>query len=255
MQGWVKLHRRIYDNPVVRKDNDYFAVWIYLLLNATHTEINMVFAGKEITLKKGQLITGRKQIAVNNKIDENKVERILKHFKIAQQIEQQTSNKNRLITILNWENYQCSEQQNEQQTNNKPKKSEQQNEHKQECINNGLKKKEKTYNGEIENFFESVWELYPLKKGKGSVSIKQKKVLQEKGYEEIKRCIERYVVDQKNPDFYKHGSTFFNSGYIDYLDENFTDQKIQNYQSTKNSEIRTGQAIDLSVKSWNGERQ
>lgn len=108
---------------------------------------------------------------------------------------------------------------------------------------------------EIEDFFESVWILYPKKAGKGSVSSKQKKVLFNIGYDEIKRCIERYVVDQKNPDFYKHGSTFFNTGYIDYLDENFTEQKIQNYHNLQNNEIRTGQAIDLSVKSWNGERQ
>lgn len=74
---------------------------------------------------------------------------------------------------------------------------------------------------EIEDFFESVWILYPKRAGKGSVSNKQKKVLFNIGYDEIKRCIERYLDDQKNPDYYKHGSTFFNTGYIDYLDKNF----------------------------------
>ena len=51
MEGYIKLHRKILDNPIVCKDAEYFAVWIYLLLNATHKEIDMVFKGKRITLK------------------------------------------------------------------------------------------------------------------------------------------------------------------------------------------------------------
>ena len=45
--------------------------------------------------------------------------------KTEQQIEQQKTNKNRLITILRWKEYQGSEQQNEQQVNNKRTTSEQ----------------------------------------------------------------------------------------------------------------------------------
>jgi len=87
---------------------------------------------------------------------------------------------------------------------------------------------------EIEDFFESVWILYPKRAGKGSVSNKQKKILFDIGYDEIKRCIERYLADQKNPDFYKHGSTFFNTGYIDYLDCNCeTNNKIISKKETK----------------------
>ena len=32
MEGWIKLHRKMLDNPIVCKDSDYLAVWIYLLL-------------------------------------------------------------------------------------------------------------------------------------------------------------------------------------------------------------------------------
>jgi hypothetical protein len=108
------------------KDTDHLAVWIYLLLNASHNEHPALFKGEKITLKPGQLITGRKSIALALHIDESKVERILKSLKSEQQIEQQTSSKNRLISITNWEFYQQSEQQNEQQVNNKRTTSEQQ---------------------------------------------------------------------------------------------------------------------------------
>lgn len=125
-EGWIKLHRKLLDNPVTMKDTDHLAVWIYLLLNASHNEHSALFKGEKIILKPGQLITGRKSIALALHINESKVERILKSLKSEQQIEQQTSSKNRLISITNWEFYQQSEQQNEQQVNNKRTTNEQQ---------------------------------------------------------------------------------------------------------------------------------
>ena len=116
--GWISLHRKILDNPIVCKDSDHLAVWIYLLLNATHTNYDAIFKGIRITLVPGQLITGRKSISTQIKIDEFKVQRILKTFENAQQIAQQTSSQNRLISILNWDTYQQNAQQNEQQVHN-----------------------------------------------------------------------------------------------------------------------------------------
>ena len=77
----------------------------------------------------------------------------------------------------------------------------------------------------LDDFFESIWKLYPIKKGKGQVSKTKKKVLQRIGYEQIKRCVERFLRDMKDSGrdrkYWMHGSTFFNSGYVDYLDENW----------------------------------
>ena len=125
-EGYIKLFRKTLDNPIICKDSDHLAVWVYLLLNATHREMDVLFNNKRITLKPGQLITGRKSISSKLNISESKVQRIIKTLKSEQQIEQQTSNKNRLITILNWQSYQFSEQQSEQQVNNKRTTSEQQ---------------------------------------------------------------------------------------------------------------------------------
>lgn len=131
MEGWIKIHRKMLDNPIICKDSDYLAVWIYLLLNATHKEIPALFKKEKIILQPGQLLTGRKSISKQLKISESKIYRIINDFKSEQQLEQQTSNKNSLITILNWNRYQETEQQNEQQMNNKRTTSE----HKQECNN------------------------------------------------------------------------------------------------------------------------
>lgn len=125
MEGWVCLYRKILENPIICKDSDYFAVWCYLLLSATHKKTSALFKGKKIVLLAGQLITGRKSIAKKFKIDESKVQRILKTLENEQQIEQQTSSQNRLITIINWYQYQEIEQQNAQQVNNECTTSEQ----------------------------------------------------------------------------------------------------------------------------------
>ena len=137
MEGWISIYRKILDNPIVCKDVDFFTVWMYLLLNASHKEQEKIFKGKKIIIKKGQLITSRKSISDKFKISESKVERVLKALENEHQIEQQTSSQNRLITIVNWNLYQKSEQQIEQQVNNKWTASEQQvNTNNNKIINN-----------------------------------------------------------------------------------------------------------------------
>ena len=83
---------------------------------------------------------------------------------------------------------------------------------------------------EINDFFDSVWKLYPVKKGKGQVSDSKKKELYKIGFNELSRAIDRYLQElKKDSDWRKpqNGSTFFNSGYVDYLDKNFVPQEIQ----------------------------
>lgn len=118
MEGWIKLHRKLLDNPIVCKDSDHIAIWIYLLLNATHVNYDVLFNGERKTLLPGQLITGRKSIAEKLNISEHKVQRILKTFENAHQIAQQTTSRNRLITIVRWNDYQQVAQQNAQRMHN-----------------------------------------------------------------------------------------------------------------------------------------
>lgn len=71
--------------------------------------------------------------------------------------------------------------------------------------------------------FEKLWKLYPCKKGKGQVTDAAKMRLLKIGYEEMERAVNRYVryVDSLDYLHYQNGSTFFNSGYVDYLDANY----------------------------------
>ena len=73
--------------------------------------------------------------------------------------------------------------------------------------------------------FNELWSLYPKKEGKGKVSASQKGKIGKIGKEEMIRAIERYKAAKKNtdPKYIMHGSTFFNSGYVDYLDANYAE--------------------------------
>lgn len=84
---------------------------------------------------------------------------------------------------------------------------------------------------DIEQHFEKMWSLYPNKRGKGTISNTKKKEIYKLG-EEFKRCIsryEKYVKEERAKGFkdlkYQNGSTFFNSGYVDYLDENVKEKE------------------------------
>lgn len=141
MEGWIKLHRKVLDNPIACKDSDHMAVWSYLLLMATHKEYSTLLDGRSIKLEPGQLITGRKVIADKFKISESKVQRILKLFESEQQIEQLTSATSRLISVRSWDEYQTGEQPFEQPVNNYRTTSEQPVNTIQECNNDKNDKK------------------------------------------------------------------------------------------------------------------
>ena len=124
-RGYIKLWRAIDDNPIARKP-EYLAVWIYLIRSANFKDSELIFNYKKIIIKSGSLITSRLKIAENTGVQESKVERILNYLKNEQQIEQQSFNKYRIISICKWDMYQQTEQQIEQPVNSKRTASEQQ---------------------------------------------------------------------------------------------------------------------------------
>lgn len=73
----------------------------------------------------------------------------------------------------------------------------------------------------IDDFFESLWALYPKKTNKSQIKKATKERLYKIGYEKLSLCIERYKQELEfngtDYQFIKAGSTFFNGGYEDYL--------------------------------------
>ena len=75
---------------------------------------------------------------------------------------------------------------------------------------------------EIESCFLALWELYPKKAGKSGVSKKAKAELHKAGFDVVSVAIENYKaeIQRENRDmqYVKNGSTFFNGAWKDYLE-------------------------------------
>ncbi|PIR68196.1 hypothetical protein COU49_02520 [Candidatus Nomurabacteria bacterium CG10_big_fil_rev_8_21_14_0_10_35_16] len=104
-QGWIKLYRKILENPMIKKPS-YFSLWVILLLKANHKDNQMIWNDKNILVKEGQFISGRNELSKQSGIPPSTVERILKYFEKEQQIGQQKTTKFRFITIIHWKDYQ-----------------------------------------------------------------------------------------------------------------------------------------------------
>ena len=75
---------------------------------------------------------------------------------------------------------------------------------------------------EIESCFLALWDLYPKKAGKSAVSKKAKAELYKAGFDVVSAAIETYKaeIQRENRDmqYVKNGSTFFNGAWKDYLE-------------------------------------
>lgn len=79
-----------------------------------------------------------------------------------------------------------------------------------------------------EELFRKVWAMYPNKKGLGAVSKSQKQKLLEIGEDHLIRALNRYMDERREKELrrdfcpnWQNGSTWFNSGFADYLDQNY----------------------------------
>lgn len=88
-------------------------------------------------------------------------------------------------------------------------------------------KQNETKQNETKNIYstqaEELWRLYPSKTGKGRVVKKIPKLIEKEGYDQLVRCIDRYKQTKEDWKQWQNGSTFFTSGYIDYLDINYVE--------------------------------
>lgn len=209
--GYLKLYRKLFENPVVMKDAEYLAIWVYLLGEAKWEPTEAYFGGKKIMLQAGQFTIGRKQIADKLRVTESKCQRVLKCYEDEHLIEQQTSNRNRLITIVKWAEYQGDEQQTEQQMNNQRTTNEQQMNTPEEIKN---KRNNNNVQQEVKKEFDALWEIYPNKKGKRDAERHYRSARKQGAtFEEVKAGIEAYVnyINQTgtDPQYVKMGSSFF----------------------------------------------
>ncbi|WP_199874203.1 conserved phage C-terminal domain-containing protein [Paraclostridium bifermentans] len=123
-QGWIKLHRKLKESPLYKDCNSKQRdILINLLLMVNHKSNKWIFKGEEHEVKAGQVVTSLESIAnmCAKDVSVQNVRTALLKFEKHGFLTNKSTNKNRLITIVNWELYQSEEekQQTKQQAPNK----------------------------------------------------------------------------------------------------------------------------------------
>ena len=116
MSGYIKLHRQMMSHPKY-KDSHHVHLWVHILMKAAFSPVDVDWKGKTVRLEPGQFTAGRKQLSDETGISEQRIKTALRRFISDSQINQQTSNKCSMFTVLNWEKYQSS---NQPSTSNQP---------------------------------------------------------------------------------------------------------------------------------------
>ena len=108
-QGWIKLHRELINKPIwIESSAEQKTILITLLLMANHDKKQWEWKGKKYEAKPGQFVTSLNSIAKRSGIGVSiqNVRTALKRFEKYGFLTNESTNKNRLITIVNWGVYQ-----------------------------------------------------------------------------------------------------------------------------------------------------
>ena len=191
------------------ENTNVFRLFYHCLL---HTNLeDKRYCGKEI--KAGQFVSSITRISAETGLTESQVRTALKKLKDTGYISTKSTNKYTIYTVNEYQTYidcgQVAKATTEENT----------------VVENGTKM-EQTVERKMEQTDENTKENFEKsnKKGKGQVSETKKKILYQKGEEHIQRALKRYLDGLEQDSAWRkpqNGSTFFNSGYVDYLDENY----------------------------------
>ena len=127
--GWIKLHRKIINTSWYYKRSAVVHLFIHLLIKANHQENKFFWNGKEITIKRGEFITGLNKLSEETGISIQSIRTALTILKSTNTITIKSTNKFSIIQIVNYDQYQSEEEKltskltskvtNNQQTTNK----------------------------------------------------------------------------------------------------------------------------------------
>ena len=131
-RGYVKVWRKIIDSGLIQSPNT-LAVFMHILLNASHKDIKVGTTTGIVELKRGQYISGRKQLARQLEQSERQIRTSLDRLINLQIMTIKTTNKYSIYVIENYNNYQDSDQQTKDTATNKRPANDQQTTTKQEC--------------------------------------------------------------------------------------------------------------------------
>lgn len=124
MAGWIKVYRDLLDKPIwIESTPEQKTILITILMMVNHHKKEWEWQGKPYHVKPGQVVTSLDSIAqkCGKGVSVQNIRTALNRFEKYEFLTNESTNKNRLITIVNWGFY----QQNEDELTSKSTSSQQ----------------------------------------------------------------------------------------------------------------------------------
>jgi hypothetical protein len=218
--GYIKIHRELAAKPIWESSTvEQKVILITLLLMANFNEKQWEWKGQKFIAKPGQFVTSLDNIVKNagSGISIKNVRTALKRFENLEFLANESTKTGRLITIINWEVYQCEEERVAKQ----PAKTGQRGGKDLAPREEGKKDKKVIKEKNSDFLLQDIVKNYPGRKVKKVRDKKLPKLIEQYGEEQIRHCIDRYAEDCRlNPwRGILNESTFWTTRHVEFLDE------------------------------------
>ena len=154
MEGYIKLYKKIFKNPIFKDEPmSEREAWIWLLCNAVYRKVRGRYGNFVITLQRGQLVGGSEYLSDIFQWNSSRVRRFVKRLQKDDMIGTQTDEGITVITISNYSEYQFSHEESDEVTTI-------------DRLDTDYNKRNNSNNKNIYNAdFEYIWENISVKKG------------------------------------------------------------------------------------------
>ncbi|HCZ8257885.1 TPA: DNA replication protein DnaD, partial [Staphylococcus aureus] len=122
MTGWISIDRSIQNHWLFKEKRTFskFEAWIYLLMEANHSEAKVPIGNQIVTVERGQRLTSILTLSDLFNWSRFKVKTFLDLLESDGMLEVKTTSKYTLITIVNYDFYQSEQGRNQHQNDINP---------------------------------------------------------------------------------------------------------------------------------------
>jgi hypothetical protein len=120
MEGWIKIHRKLIDNPLWHSERfTKSQAWIDLLLLANHKPNTIFIRGNEVKTERGELCWSMLSLSKRWKWNRRTVDKFLSWLEKQEMIHNRKSPLTTIISIKNYDSYQTDAQQMHNRVHNR----------------------------------------------------------------------------------------------------------------------------------------
>lgn len=104
--GFIKVYRSLQECSF-KRDPNKVALWVHMLLEASHKPFKTVLGGKTVELQAGQFISGNRDLEKETGVSVQSIKTAIKFFEREEMLVRSTGKDGTVFTVLKYESYQA----------------------------------------------------------------------------------------------------------------------------------------------------